>query len=78
MKKMLLILVVLAIIVILGGIAYWLSGLQSEQPAETVVPGADDVLNQDSTSEILDNLEGIYIGDLDKEFENIDADLNQL
>lgn len=72
MKKALTIIIVLVILAVL---VIWLV-------SKTSAPGgpadADEILGQDTTSAINEQLESLDLGDLDAEFQEIDADLNQL
>lgn len=73
MKKTLTIIIVLAVLAVL---IIW---LVTRTSAPTIGPeGATDVLGGDTTSAINEDLNSLDLGDLDAEFEQIDADLNQL
>ena len=72
MKK---IFIAVIIVIILVALAYWQFG---DAPEEETLPESQALLDQDTTSEILGNLEGIDLGDLDQEFQDIDAELDQL
>lgn len=64
---------IIAAILVIGGL-WWLlrSGRIDNLPQ---LPGASP---EDSTIEIQKDLEEIDLGDINKEFENIDAELNNL
>jgi len=76
----------LIIIVIIAAIAgFWLWNLnKSEQdllgpiPGDEGLPQLPEVSSGDTTSQIQEDLNKIDLGDIDKQFENIDADLNSL
>ncbi len=72
MKK---ILFALVVITILAALAYWWFG---NTPVKETLPENQALLEEDTTSEILENLEGIDLGDLEQEFQYIDAELDQL
>ncbi len=72
MKK---ILFALVVIIVLAALAYWWFG---DTPVEETLPENQTLLEEDTTSEILENLEGIDLGDLEQEFQDIDAELDQL
>jgi len=74
MEKKNLILIVLLIFVI--GFGLWLNSLRTRQPADVVV--TMPVQTSDNPQKISKDVEGIDIGDLDSEFQSIDADLNNL
>jgi len=64
---------IIAAILVIGGF-WWLlrSGKIDDLPQ---LPGASQ---EDSTAEIQKGLQEIDLGDIDKEFESIDAELNNL
>ena len=74
MEKKNLILIVLLIFGI--GFGLWLNSLRTRQPADVVV--TMPVQTSDNPQKISKDVEGIDIGDLDSEFQSIDADLNNL
>jgi len=74
MEKKNLILIVLLIFVI--GFGLWLNSLRNRQPTDVVV--TTPVQTPDNPQKISKDVEGIDIGDLDSEFQSIDADLNNL
>lgn len=64
----------------LAGWWFWQSG-QVEvpgQPDTGTLPSLPEVSEEDTTSQIQDDLEQIDLGDIDAEFESIDAGLNSL
>jgi len=63
---------VLIVLVILVGVWYWWS--RKTVPPQPTPPST----KEDSTLTINQELEGIDIGNLDKEFQEIDQDLNSL
>jgi len=72
-------------VLIVGALAFWLSKRGSEIPGTT--GGKTPVLNGttgegatggDTTGEINAEIESIDVGDIDSEFKDIDADLNNL
>jgi len=70
MKKI--ITIVVALIVI--ALVVWLVAYRGPKPAEENA----NVLEEDSTSAIQEDLESLNSVDIDAELESIDADLNQL
>ena len=72
MKKTIILLIV---VIILAFLMYWWFG---RTPVEEALTGDEALLEEDATSEILENLEGIDLGDLDSEFQDIDMELDQL
>ncbi len=75
-KKYPIVLIIGAVVVLIGlGIWYW-------QIQTTTIPTAPATapltVEEDSTSAIDQELDSVDIGDLDKEFQAIDADLNSL
>lgn len=81
MKKNQIIIVI--IIVVLALIVIW--RLQTSAPAPVQPPvtqetpvTVEELLEEDTTSAALEVLDSLDLGDLDAEFEAIDADLNQL
>lgn len=74
-KKMLWIIV----IIVLAASGYWLWNSKWQQPGfESVLPGLPEVSEEDTTTQIQQNLEQIDLGDIDAQFETIDAELNNL
>ena len=71
-KNVLIALAVLAAAVVLG-IWWWRS-----QPSNVFNISAPPTVAPDSSSAINQEVEGLDIGDLDAEFQQIDAELNQL
>ncbi|MEK7537168.1 MAG: hypothetical protein AAB584_01875 [Patescibacteria group bacterium] len=78
--------ILLIIIVIIAAIAgFWLwssnksdEGLLESTPSAEGLPQLPEVSEGDTTSQIQEDLDNIDLGDIDKQFENIDADLNNL
>ena len=70
MKKNILWIVIIVIAAVL--IWWFMSGQRANGPATTGPTGGD------TTQEIAQDLQGLDTGDLDKEFQGIDQDLNQL
>ena len=76
----------LIIIVIIAAIAgFWLwNSNESEEGSLEPIPSAEglpqlpEVSQGDTTGQIQEDLDKIDVGDIDKQFENIDADLNSL
>lgn len=64
--------VALAIVIVIAAFLIWWQGPAAQAPAGTTI-GTDD-----TTSAIGSQLDGIDVGDLNNELQNIDADLNQL
>lgn len=84
------IVILVVIIVILGavggGVWFYLNKMQMPEPVDIVSPGANILKNEavkkqipeDSVSVMEKDLGEIETADLDKEFEDIDADLGSL
>ena len=82
-QKNLIVLIIGVVVVLVGlGIWYWQS-----QEKEIVAPSVNipalpetisPIMKEDSTSAINQELNSVDVGDLDKEFQTIDADLNSL
>lgn len=72
MKKTLTIVIILVVVAVL---VIWLAIRTSAPagPADTA-----EILGQDTTPAINEQLNSLDLGDLDAEFQQIDADLNQL
>lgn len=76
----------LIIIVIIAAIAgFWLwnsnkseKGLLGPTPAVEGLPQLLEVSKGDTTGQIQEDLDKIDLGDIDKEFESIDSELNNL
>lgn len=71
MNKNTIIIVVVIVAVILGGVWWWLQRGTTEGQPSTQAPS-------DTTGSIQTDLNNLDLGDLDKEFQNVDADLNSL
>ncbi len=88
MRRLLWIIVVIAIIVIgfwllssagrCTGFWFWLTRCTIEEPSTEGLPQLPEVSDQDTTVQIQQDLEQIDLGDINKEFETIDVDLNNL
>jgi FtsZ-interacting cell division protein ZipA len=76
MKKTLII--ILAIIIVAILVWYWWSSSSSAPQQQETSPTVQNPAPNDTTSAINKELEGIDLGDLDREFQNIDSDLNSL
>lgn len=78
------VLMIMAVVIVLFLVWFWFS--QSNKTNEEVVPSipenqdqmVENTVTDDSTSSIMNDLEGIDINDLEGEFKDIDADLNNL
>ena len=68
MSKTLVAIIVLAVVVILG---FWLMG-PAEAPSDTATEDAD------TTAAIAQALDSVNLGDLDKEMQDVTAELNNL
>ncbi|TSC89247.1 MAG: hypothetical protein G01um10143_628 [Parcubacteria group bacterium Gr01-1014_3] len=68
MSKTLMAIVVLAVVVILG---FWLMGPSAEAPSDTASEA-------DTTAMISQELDSVNLGDLDKEMQDVTAELNNL
>lgn len=69
MSKTLMAIIVLAVVVILG---FWLMGPSAEAPGDTADTEAD------TTAAISQELDSVNLGDLDKELQDVTAELNNL
>lgn len=69
--------IVIILLVIAG---YWLWNSRWQQPAvpESALPAAPEVSQEDTTTAIQEDLEQIDLGDIDEQFQQIDAELNNL
>ena len=74
MKKTLWIIIII-VIVLVGG---WLWKTRVQQPSTQGLPQLPAVSETDTTTQIQQDLDQIDLGDIDKEFESIDAELNSL
>ena len=75
MKKTLWIIVIIGVIIA----GWWLWSSRSGQgPASEGLPLLPEVSEKDTTAVIQQNLEQIDLGDIDQEFQSIDAELNGL
>lgn len=79
------IIIIAVLILILAAIIIWQKkSIAPSNLNQTLPPGApgNNQLNQqslgDTTGEINQDLEGVNVADLEQEFKNIDADLNNL
>lgn len=61
---------------VLAGIWLWRS--KWEMPSTEGLPQLPEVSEEDTTAQIQQDLEAIDLGDIDKQFEEIDAELNNL
>ncbi|OHA68252.1 MAG: hypothetical protein A3A27_00210 [Candidatus Wildermuthbacteria bacterium RIFCSPLOWO2_01_FULL_47_18] len=73
MNKTILIVVGVAVLV-LAGIWFW--SQQSSAPSQAQQPSSQEP--SDNTASINADLEALDLGDVDKEFQGIDADVNSL
>lgn len=75
MNKIIWIIVIIAVI----AVGYWLWNSKWDQPGvESVLPQLPEVSEEDSTAAIQQDLEQIDLGDIEGQFQNIDAELNNL
>lgn len=81
-NKNLIVLIIIAIIVLVVFLlwkyipAYAPAG---RQPAEETMPAAGEIIpKEDTSSAILNELQGLNVSDLNSEFQSIDAELNSL
>lgn len=78
MKKNIKIIVV-AIIIIVAGLAYWYLNYYKSSQVESPADQGSSVLKQgDTTTSINNAIESIDLGDLDKEFQDIDSEIQSL
>ncbi|OHB17867.1 MAG: hypothetical protein A2913_01150 [Parcubacteria group bacterium RIFCSPLOWO2_01_FULL_40_65] len=64
------------LIVALAIVGYWF--WQTQQSPDAELPQLPQVSNEDTTVQIQQDLNEINLGDIDAEFQSIDADLNNL
>ena len=77
MNKIILTVIILIIAIVLIGFGVWV--WQSQKGIQPAAPKAGaPVVKEDSTASINDALNRVDINNLDKEFQEIDADLNSL
>ncbi|MEK9168237.1 MAG: hypothetical protein AAB698_00335 [Patescibacteria group bacterium] len=83
-QKNLIVLIIIGVVVVLVGLGVWYWQVQKE---EIIAPSADIstvpevaplTAKEDSTSAINQELNSVDVGNLDKEFQAIDSDLNSL
>ena len=79
MKKNSVIIIVIIIVLALVVIWRWQTGrVSAPSPAVTDEAVLQELLEEDTTSAAIEVLDSLDLGDLDAEFEAIDAELNQL
>lgn len=79
MKKNLVIVIVVIIVLALVVIWRWQTGrILAPAPVVTEEATLEELLEEDTTSAAIEVLDSLDLGDLDAEFEAIDAELNQL
>ena len=69
--------IIVIVIIILVGLIMWLRSPQLSETGDAPIP-TGELSEEDTTSAIIQDLEGLDIDDLDAEFQQIDADLEQL
>ncbi|MDP2664385.1 MAG: hypothetical protein Q8O97_00220 [bacterium] len=74
MNKNILIISAAVGVLVLAGIWFW--SKQSSAPSQTQQPSSQEP--SDNTASINADLDALDLGDIDKEFQGIDADLNTL
>lgn len=78
-KKYFIVLIIGVVVILVGlGIWYWQSQEEEIVTPSAAIPTAPATIKEDSTSAINQELNSIDVGDLDKEFQAIDSDLNSL
>lgn len=78
-KKYFVVLIIGVVVILVGlGIWYWQSQEEEIVAPSAAIPTAPATVKEDSTSAINQELNSIDVGDLDKEFQAIDSDLNSL
>ncbi len=77
-KSFIPVILVLLLILILVGIGYWWTKKRVVSPVPTLPPAEEVVPKEDSVIAINQDLEGIEILNLEREFQEIDQDLNSL
>ena len=76
MNKNLIIVIVIGLLVV-AGLLFWMMQATNESVESNLQPEGEPIIT-DSTTSINESIEGVDVGDLDGEFEEIDADLNSL
>lgn len=74
MNKNILIVIVVVAVLVLAGVWFW--SRQSSAPSQTQQPLTQE--SSDTTASINADLNALDLGDVDKEFQDIDTDLNSL
>ena len=69
---------IIIIVVIATGYWLWNAKWGSESLPESALPEVPEVSQEDTTTAIQQNLEQIDLGDIEGQFQNIDANLNNL
>lgn len=80
-KKFPIVYIAIGIVVVLAGLGIWYWQIQKSKtaiPSSVVIPATQSTAKEDSVSTVNQELNNIDIGDLDKEFQAIDTDLNSL
>lgn len=80
MKKTLLIIIVLVVLVLIVWLIWWKTGFKTTPTTSEETPSTVEQQTQipESVSDLGDELEGVNLNDLEKEFQDIDSDLNNL
>lgn len=68
------------VIIVIVAAGWWLWNAKWQQPAvpESALPEVPEVSQEDTTTAIQEDLEQIDLGDIDEQFEQIDAELDNL
>lgn len=67
------------VIIVIIAVGYWLWNSKWQQPApESALPEVPEVSQEDMTAVIQQDLEQTDLGDIEKQFQGIDAELNSL
>ena len=69
---------IIIIVIIAAGYWLWNAKWGSESLPESALPEVPEVSQEDTTTAIQQNLEQIDLGDIEGQFQNIDANLNNL
>ena len=77
-QKNLIVLIIIGVAVVLVGLGVWYWQVQEKEIVAPSVNVSAPIVKEDSTIAVNQELDNIGIGDLDKEFQAIDSDLNSL
>ena len=70
--------VIWIIIIAVAATGIWFLFFQQKEPSTEGLLQLPEVSDNDTTAQIMQDLDGINLGDINQEFEAIDAELNNL